>query len=197
VLVDVHPDVVVLDAPDGHASTMAALRRLASADPVPIIVTSAATSPRNACEVLDAGADDYLARPFDPSELAARVRSLVRRRGERLANGRRRVGRAVVDLDRREVVVDGRVVALARSDWRLLTRLLASVNEVVPQDDLLTAGFGREAVGDIASLRAAMGRLRRKLGVRPGEEGPIRTVRGFGYALRSSPNGEGATVLQQ
>ena len=183
VIVDLHPDVVVLDASLSRQEAFAALRRMSAGDPVPIIVTSASATPTAARDLLDAGADDFLGRPFDPLELAARVRSLVRRQGPRLATGRRRIGSAIVDLDRRVVHVDGHSTSLARSDWRLLVRLLQGRGDVVSHDELLRAAFGWEAVGDIAPLQAAIGRLRRKLGAAPGDAGPIRTVRGFGYAV--------------
>jgi len=183
VLVDRNPDVVVVDAPGASASTRAALQAVAAADRVPVIVLSEASTPTDAIRALDAGADDYVPRPFDPTELAARVRSLVRRRGARLASGRRRIGRSEVDFDLRQIRRDGRVISLGRSDWRLLLRLMADEDRVVSQDDLLAAAYGSTSRGDLAPLRASVARLRRKLGAGPRDEGPIETARGIGYRL--------------
>ena len=185
-LVDMQPDVVLVDSRNEAPATVTRLRGLPSAAAVPIIVTSEHGTAVGARQALDAGADDYLARPFDATELAARVRSLVRRRGRQLASGRERVGPAIVDQEARSVTLDGRLVRLSRSEWELLICLIGAGGHVVPHDELLRVAFGWEAVGDLASLRAAIGRLRRKLGATSGDAGPIRTVRGFGYAVERS-----------
>ncbi|HJP87722.1 MAG TPA: response regulator transcription factor [Candidatus Limnocylindrales bacterium] len=181
--VDVEPDVLVLGAAS-VADADRELRRLAEVRHMPVMVTCAAGEPLPPAAILDAGAADVMSMPLDPAELAARVRSLVRRRGRTLAVGRTRVGGAIVDLDARIVTVGGRIRSLGRTDWRLLVRLLESRGHVVPHDELLTAGFGPEAVGDLAALRGAMARLRWKLRA-PGELDPITVVRGMGYALRA------------
>jgi two-component system, OmpR family, KDP operon response regulator KdpE len=182
-IADTNPDVVLVEAERSSDGTAAKVRRLSGPDPVPIIVTGPNPSPSSVIQALDAGADDYVAQPFDPSELAARVRSLVRRHGERLATGQRRIGEAVVDLGNRRVTRDGRATTLARSEWRLLLCLLAEEGRPVSHDVLLAAAFGSASRGDVAALRAVVGRLRRKLGANGDHDGPIRAVRGLGYRL--------------
>lgn len=180
--VDIGPDLVVLDA-TSVADADHELKRLAEVRHVPVMVTCASAAAVPPREVLDAGAADVMAMPLDPAELAARVRSLVRRRGRAIAAGQVRVGGVIVDLDRRVVEAGLRIRSLGRTDWRLLVRLLESAGEVVHHDQLLTAAFGPGAIGDVAALRAAMGRLRWKLRAADGSD-PVVVVRGLGYTLQ-------------
>jgi two-component system phosphate regulon response regulator PhoB len=181
IAVDREPDVVVLDAAS-VAEVDREIRRLSEASDVPVMVTCGAGVPMPPAAVLDAGAADVMAMPLDPAELAARVRSLVRRQGPALAAGRVQVGGVIVDLDKRTVEAGPRVRALGRTDWHLLVCLLAARGHLVHHDALLTAAFGAHAVGDLGALRAAMGRLRWKLRAADGPE-PIVVVRGMGYLL--------------
>jgi DNA-binding response OmpR family regulator len=144
---------------------------------------SALATPTRVARILDAGADDYIARPFDPGELVARVRALIRRRGTALHVGTLVVGRAVVDFDRRTVTHGGRRRDLTRPEWAILTSLTQKRGALVLREELLAAAFGQESHDDPALLRVAISRLRRKLGFDPWDEGPIRTVHGLGYAF--------------
>ena len=180
--VDIGPDLLVLDA-TSVADADHELKRLAEVRHLPVMVTCASATAIPPSAVLDAGAADVMTMPLDPAELAARVRSLVRRRGRAIAAGRVRVGGVIVDLDRRVVEAGLRLRTLGRTDWRLLARLLESADHVVHHDQLLTAAFGPGAVGDLAALRAAMGRLRWKLRAADGSD-PVVVVRGLGYTLQ-------------
>ena len=180
--VDLAPDVVVLDAAS-VADAGRELQLIAEVRNVPVMVTGHGAGALPPAAVLDAGAAEVMVMPLDPAELAARIRSLVRRRGRALAVGRIRVGRVIVDLDRRTVEAGSRRRSLGRTDWNLLVRLLEGGGDVVSHDELLIAAFGPVAVGDLAALRAAMGRLRWKLRAADGSQ-PIVVVRGMGYALR-------------
>ena len=184
---DSRPDVVVVEDGDIH-EMQSLLRRFADGEAVPVLLMSPQTTPARVAQALDAGADDYLARPFDPSELVARVAALVRRHGGGIRSGRRRVGAAIVDLARRKVTVDGDTIRLARPEWAVLALLLANEGRVMFHSELLAAAFGQSYGHDPVHLRTWIGRLRRKLGLPPWEEGPIRTVRGIGYAF--DPAGE-------
>jgi DNA-binding response OmpR family regulator len=183
ILADVLPDVIVLEADEGAGAGFRAVHALAARRRVPVLLMSPEATPIRAADCLDAGADDYLARPFDPVELAARIRSLVRRKGDRLHSGRRRVGAATVDVSTREVTVDSRAVSLNRHEWRLLALLLANEGRIMLREELLTAGFGEESRDDAGQLRVTIGRLRRKLGIPAWDEGQIRTIHGIGYAF--------------
>jgi DNA-binding response OmpR family regulator len=179
---DTHPDVLIVEATEPQTATVELLRQLRREISVPILLMSAFATPTRVAPALDAGADDYIARPFNPSELAARVRALVRRRGNRLRAGRRRVGQAIVDLVSRRVSCDGTTSLLGRAEWTLLTVLLANEGRVMFFDELIGAAFGADHLGDLTHLQLSIARLRRKLGLSTWDEGPIRTVRGFGYA---------------
>lgn len=181
--VDLEPDVVVLDTESVEAADRD-LRRLAEVRRIPVMVTCASPAAVSPGAVLDAGAADVMAMPLDPAELAARIRNLVRRQGRALATGRVRIGGVIVDLDGRTVHAGTRTRTIGRTDWRLLVRLLGASGRAVPQDELLIAAFGPEAVGDLAALRGAMARLRWKLRATDGSD-PIVVARGLGYALRT------------
>jgi two-component system KDP operon response regulator KdpE len=179
---DQHPDVVLIEATEPPASTFDLIRRLRHADSIPIMLMSPAATPTRMAQALDVGADDYTSRPFDPSELVARMRSLVRRRGGQLRTGRRLIAGAILDLGSRRVTRDGGSVSLSRAEWTIVSLLLTNEGRVMFHDELLIAAFGPVHRGNTAQLSLSIGRLRRKLGLATWDEGPIRTVRGIGYA---------------
>lgn len=181
---ELHPDAVVVEAGIGETERGRELCDQAGAESIPVLWLGRRPGSVDAVEALDhSGADAYLAPPFDPVELGARVRALVRRRGMAIATGTRRVGLATVDLDRREVRLDGVPRPLGRTDWAVLARLLESEGVPVPHDVLLADAFGSPYRDELARLRASVRRLRRALGVRAGERGVIATVRGIGYRV--------------
>jgi two-component system phosphate regulon response regulator OmpR len=182
-LTDLRPDAVIIEAEEPPSRTARQVRAMNAADPVPVLLMSALATPTRVATILDAGADEYIARPFDPAELAARVRSLIRRRGRHLHVGRTWVGPSIVDFDRRTITRDDRSYPLTRVEWALLALLVNKQRGVVLREELLSAAFGPSAHDDPALLRLAIGRLRRKLGLAPWDEGPIRTIHGLGYAF--------------
>ncbi len=185
---DARPDVLVVEAAGSPEECQELVRQYTERDAIPVIVMSPNATPVRIARALDAGADDYIARPFDPSELIARVAALVRRHGGGIRSGRRRVGEATIDLAKRRVSVRGKVIRLARPEWAVLALLLANEGRVMFHAELLAAAFGQSYGHDPVHLRTWIARLRRKLGLAAWEEGPIRTVRGIGYAF--DPKGE-------
>jgi two-component system KDP operon response regulator KdpE len=182
-LADLRPDVIVLEAQEPPSRTAANVRELASWTSTPVLLMSALATPTRVAPILDAGADDYIARPFSPDELVARIRALIRRRGPGLHVGSLLLGAAIVDLDHRTVTRGGRRRDLTRPEWAILTTLIRKRGAIVLREELLAAAFGHASHDDPALLRVAISRLRRKLGLDPWDEGPIRTVHGLGYAF--------------
>ena len=180
---ELRPDVLLIEAVEPPAAAHEGVRQIRRTVAVPLMLMSPLATPTRVAPALDAGADDYIARPFDPTELVARVRSLVRRRGGRLRSGLRQVDQAVVDLESRRISRGGRSIRLARPEWAVLSLLLANEGRPIFHDELLTAAFGAEGRDDASLLRLTIGRLRRKLGLAAWDEGAIRTVRGIGYAF--------------
>jgi DNA-binding response OmpR family regulator len=180
---DLQPDVFVIEAPGSPTETVEMVRRLRRGLSTPLLLMSARATPMRVAAALDAGADEYMARPFDPVEFAARIQSLIRRRAGRLRSGRRDVGQAVVDLATRRISHGEQSVGLARSEWAVLSAMLGNEGQVMSHSELLGAAFSPDRRDDAAGLRFSIGRLRRKLGFAAWEEGPIRTIWGIGYAF--------------
>ena len=178
----INPDVVLLDVTRDRAAGLAVMTEIQAVHAVPVVLSASTARVRDVCVGLDAGASDFVVRPFDGRELAARMRSLIRRR-RHLLQGRRRLGGTLIDLDRNELVVHGRRVEMRREAWQILAELLAHEGTALWHDDLLETVFGPGYVGDRAFLRAWIARLRWSLGVAAWQQGPIRTVDGVGYAI--------------
>ena len=176
-------DVVVLDLglPDQDGIDLAAdLRRQGD---VGLIVVTRRASPNSRIEALDVGADDYLVKPVHFGELAARIRSVMRRRK---TPGRQtlRIGRWIVDLDARSVLDGGATAGLTRGEFDILARLIAADGGIVSREELLTIISRRPHEADLRSVDVLVSRIRRKLS-RACDSDPITTVPGFGYQLNA------------
>ncbi len=181
---EVRPDVVILDILMPDLDGIEVMRRLRESRPVPVILLTARGAPADRAKGLDLGADDYVAKPFHPDELAARVRSVLRRAsGVTPGIGVLAFGDVEVDLERRLVLRNGELVHLSRTEWLLLQYLAANAGRVVLHAELLTNVWGPEYRDDLQYLRVWISRLRRRLGAAPGEPGPIKTFQGIGYVL--------------
>jgi two-component system response regulator MprA len=131
---------------------------------------------------LDAGADDYLGKPFDIAELRARLRALLRRAAERDAADEARVGELRLDRERHGVWVGDALVELSRTELQLLELLMRNAGTVLPHGLIYDRVWGYDFGPGANSLRVYVGYLRRKL-ARAGAPSVIRTVRGVGYVL--------------
>jgi DNA-binding response OmpR family regulator len=135
-------------------------------------------------EALDLGADDYLVKPVHFGELAARIRSVVRRRYP-LRGRRKRVGQWLVDLETRSAVSGSITAPLTRGEFDILARLLEANSKIVSRDELLQVVSRRPMDADLRSVDTLISRLRRKLGDDPEAPTLIITAPGFGYRLRA------------
>jgi two-component system KDP operon response regulator KdpE len=178
-----NPDVLLLDVMMPGMSGLDVLREVREHHPVPVIMLTARGATAQVSEGLNLGADDYVVKPFHPGELAARIRAVMRRARRGMVGGRHQVARAIVDLDKRRVDIDGRPVRMSRSEWLLLELFLANEGRILLHHEILTHVWGPEYRDEIAYLRLWIGQLRRKLGIPPWEEGAIRTIQGLGYAF--------------
>jgi two-component system response regulator QseB len=147
------------------------------ADGVPVMVLTARDTIEDRIRGLDAGADDYLVKPFDVDELKARIRALLRRSGGRLSE-RVELGELVMDLDAQEVKKSGESIPLTRREFTVLRELLLHLGKVLTRERLEQAVYGWEEDVESNALEVHIHHLRKKLGSEL-----IRTVRGVGYII--------------
>lgn len=178
-------DLVLLDLslPDGDGDTLLATLRRRHA--TPLIVVSAREGEGQKVRLLDAGADDYLVKPFGVAELLARMRVALRHRGTQLRPSITRYARdgLSIDLAAREVQLDGAAVRLTPTEFNLLARLVRNAGQVVTHRQLLADVWGADFTAHTHYLRLYMGQLRAKLEREPAEPRLLLTEPGVGYRL--------------
>jgi two-component system KDP operon response regulator KdpE len=182
----VHPHVILLDLglPDGDG--MSVLRRFPADARPPVIVLSARGQEGDKVTALDAGAEDYLTKPFGASELLARIRVVLRRVGGAPAPDVIEVGPIKIDQPRHTVTVDGHEVHLTPIEFRLLLELARQPGRVLTHRQLLREIWGPNAVEETHYLRVHMGALRRKIEADPARPKWLLTEAGVGYRLREA-----------
>ncbi|HEX7544417.1 MAG TPA: response regulator transcription factor [Candidatus Limnocylindrales bacterium] len=180
----IRPDIILLDIVMPDLDGIEVMRQLRERRQVPVILLTAKGSTADKAKGLDLGADDYVAKPFHPDELAARVRAVLRRAsGAAQGVGVIAFDDIEIDLERRIVTRSGELVQLSRTEWLLLQHLAANAGKVVLHTELLTKVWGPEYRDDLQYLRVWVSRVRRKLGAKPGDPGRIKTFQGIGYLL--------------
>ncbi|MEW2476818.1 response regulator [Micromonospora gifhornensis] len=183
------PDLVVLDLGLPDLDGVEVIRGLRGWTGVPIIVLSGRAGSDDKVTALDAGADDYVTKPFGVDELLARIRAVTRRHTADTADGRAgsqaRVGRHTVDLAERIVTRDdGTEVRLTPTQWGVLERLLRHPGKLITQRQLLQDVWGPEYQNETGYLRQYMAQLRRKLETDPARPRHLITEPGMGYRYR-------------
>jgi two-component system, OmpR family, KDP operon response regulator KdpE len=179
------PDLLLVDLglPDRDGGEL--IRRVRSWSAVPIIVLSARTAEEQKIAALDAGADDYVTKPFGAAELLARVRAALRRTATgALPSSEIRLGALVIDLARREMRGAAAGVHLTPLEFRVLENLARHPGTIVKQERLIREVWGPEQVDDTRSLRVCIRNLRAKLEPDPRRPRYLTTEAGLGYRLR-------------
>jgi DNA-binding response OmpR family regulator len=183
-LADHTPDLVVLDIMLPGTDGLTILRRLRAEGQIPVILLTARTEEADRVLGLELGADDYVVKPFSPRELAARVRTVLRRSGPAAASsaGVLEYGTLRIDPAAREVHVDGRQVVLTAKEFDLLYALARAPRTVFSRRQLLAQVWdSAPEYQDPATVTVHVGRLRQKLETDPDEPRWIATARGVGY----------------
>ncbi len=179
---DRRPDVVILDLGLPDLDGVEVLRRLRAFSEVPVIVLTARDDPSEKVRSLDAGADDYVTKPFDTEELLARIRAALRRVPNATAEPPVvHAGGLTIDLGRRSVTRDGEPVHLTRTELTLLEELVRNPGRLLTQQYLLREVWGPGYGSESNYLRVYVGQLRKKLGDDASRPRLILTEPGIGY----------------
>ena len=176
-------DLLVLDVMLPELSGFEVLRRLRASSRIPVIMLTARGEEVDRVVGLELGADDYLAKPFSPRELVARIRAVLRRISESPApSGAVSFGPLRLDPRARRAEVEGKDLELTSAELRILELLVRADTRTVSREDLMTQALGRRLLPTDRSLDTHVSNLRRKMG-RLTREITVQSVRGSGYAL--------------
>jgi two-component system response regulator RegX3 len=183
-------DIVLLDLMLPGLAGTEVCRQLRSRSTVPVIMLTARDSEVDKVVGLELGADDYVTKPFSSRELVARVRAVLRRRGEAFGGDEQQsaalqAGPVRMDVDRHVVTVDGEPVQLPLKEFELLELLLRNAGRVLTRGQLIDRVWGADYVGDTKTLDVHVKRLRAKIEPDPGNPTHLMTVRGLGYKLEA------------
>ncbi|MGC2321159.1 MAG: response regulator transcription factor [Terriglobales bacterium] len=184
--------LIVLDLMLPGMMGLDVLRRLRSESRIPVLILTARGEDVDRIVGLEIGADDYLAKPFNPRELLARVRAILRRSqgGPASSAAAVRVGDVELDPGARTVTRDGQPLELTAVEFSLLEALMRAAGQVVTREYLAQTVLGRRFVAYDRSIDMHVSKLRKKLGTQPGDGERIKTVRGVGYIYARSSEAE-------
>jgi two-component system KDP operon response regulator KdpE len=175
------PDLIVLDLGLPDMDGVDVIRRIRGWSRMPIIVLSARHASEDKVEALDAGADDYVTKPFGLDELLARLRAASRRAEPRDESPTVATADFVVDLAAKRVVRSGQEVRLTPTEWNILEILVRNPGRLVTQKQLLTQVWGQAYAKETQYLRVYVAQLRRKLEEDPSSPRHLHTEAGMGY----------------
>jgi len=191
-IVESVPDLVILDVGLGDTDGFAVCRQIRAKWRFPIIMLTARGDLIDRVVGLEVGADDYLVKPFQPTELTARVRASLRRSTEyAVSDGVPResgIGALVVDQDKRDASMNGSWLKLNNKEFQLISHLWANRGRVVSREALFDHNWGYEISFNSNSLDVYIYRLRQKIEANPDRPEYLHTLRGFGYKLDYLPN---------
>ncbi|MBE0690770.1 MAG: response regulator transcription factor [Anaerolineae bacterium] len=178
------PDLVLLDLKLPDIDGLDVLRTVREQSFLPMIILSGFTQERDKVVALEAGADDFLSKPFIPEELVARVGALLRRvKWTPVAEPRLAVRQLELDLARRQATMRSKRLHLTPIEYGILTTLMRKAGQVVSHDELLRNVWGEQYEGDFSVLRVNISRLRQKLEDNPRHPSYVVTVPGQGYTM--------------
>jgi DNA-binding response OmpR family regulator len=177
------PDLVILDLGLPEIDGIEVARRLRDGDDVPILMLTARDALESRVEGLDAGADDYLVKPFERQELLARMRALLRRRPPR-GSAPLRVSDLLLNVDTHEIKRGERPIELTQREFELLEYLMRNERIVISRQRLLDEVWGYDPFSTTNTIEVFVSNLRRKLEA-AGEPRLLHTIRGAGYVLRA------------
>ena len=180
---EAHPDLVMLDLGMPHLDGVEVIRALRGWTTVPILVVSGPTGSADKVEALDAGADDYVTKPFQIDELLAGLRALGRRFAPPTDVPVVRFAQVEIDLAAKQVTRDGVRVHLTPTEWRMLEFLARNPGALITRQTLLRDIWGTDQVADTGSLRLYVSQLRKKLEADPSAPRHLLTEQGMGYRL--------------
>lgn len=185
--VDHRPDLFIIDLGMPRLDGIGVIHGIRGWSDAPILVVSGRTGAADKVEALDAGADDYVTKPFAVEELLARIRALTRRVPHADANPVAHLGAVTIDLSSRSVTVDEgghkRQVRLTPTEWQVVEILVRNAGNLVTRLNLLTSIWGTEHAADTGYLRLYVSQLRKKLEADPATPRYLLTEAGMGYRL--------------
>lgn len=178
------PDLVILDIKLPGIDGLTLCKRIRAQRNTPVIILSVQGTDEDVVNGLDIGADDYIAKPFSPTQLVARVRAVMRRAGLTPASGILRLGDLIFDVARHEVqhTANTAAIQLTQLESRLLETLMVNVGQVLPSESLVNYVWGVDG-GDKVMLKQLVRRLRQKIEPDPTNPSYIENVPGVGYTL--------------
>ena len=186
-IIAVHPDLAILDLGMPGLTGIEVIEGVRGWSAMPILVVSGRSDAADKVDALDAGADDYVTKPFVIDELLARIRALTRRTPAATDEPSVTFGDVVVNLADRLVTKGDQTVRLTPTEWRILDVLLRNPGRLVTREKLLTDAWGPQYTSDSGYLRLYLSQLRKKLEPQPSKPRYLLTEAGMGYRFVADP----------